>query len=440
MRIGHFTNGLLLAAFLFGISASKAVEPDALASSRDLPRLDGGASLDTYLTYAALNNPGLEASFNEWKAALERVPQVRALPDPRFSYRYYIEQVETRRGPMRHGFDITQVFPWFGKLDLAGDVAAQAAEVAGQRYEAAKRDLFFAVKDAYYEYYYLTRALSVTRENLELMKHLESVARTRYKAASGSHPDVIRAQVELGKLEDRVSSLQDLLVPTGARLNATLDRDIAAPLPMPTDITPSDVSWRTEDLVKRVEQENPHLLALVHQADQHAAARKLAQKQYAPDIALGVNYIDVGRYATVPAGVDNGEDAVSAIVSINIPLWTKKYSAAVREAQLRRQAMLKQKRDTANQLQAQLQAALFQQRDAARKLDLYGNGLIPKAEQSLKVTEQAYRSSGDSFLDLIDAERTLLEFQLAYERALADHEQGVAQIERLVGGDLYDRN
>jgi outer membrane protein TolC len=108
----------------------------------------------------------------------------------------------------------------------------------------------------------------------------------------------------------------------------------------------------------------------------------------------------------------------------------------VREAQLRRQAALKQKNDLANQLQAQLKMALFKMQDAKRKLALYGQGLIPKAQQSLKVTEQSYRSASVSFLDLIDAQRTLLEFQLAYQRALVDHEQALARIELLVGGKI----
>ena len=431
-------------AFILGISClfgqdllRAASTPKEMESEKgSLPVLDESAPLSTYLSYAALNNPGLEAAFNRWQAALERIAQAKSLPDPRFSYRYYIERVETRRGPMRHAFDVTQTFPWFGKLSLAGDVAAQAALVAQQRYEAEKLELFFTVKHAYYEYYYLTRALAVTRENLELMKHLERVARTRYKSAAGSHPDVIRAQVELGKLEDRLNNLQDLHGPVAARLNAALNRDTETGLPRPAGFSPTVWSLREDDLRVRLEADHPRLLALTYEADQHAAARRLAKKQVAPDIALGLNYIDVGNYPSVPAGVDNGEDAVSVMLSLNIPLWGKKYSAAVREAQLKRLAALKQKREVANQLKAQLQMALFQRRDAERKLDLYGNVLVPKAKQSLKVTEQSYRSAGGSFSDLIDTERTLLEFQLAYERALTDHELALAKIQLLVGGRI----
>jgi outer membrane protein TolC len=77
--------------------------------------------------------------------------------------------------------------------------------------------------------------------------------------------------------------------------------------------------------------------------------------------------------------------------------------------------------------------ALYRFRDADRKMDLYGDTLVPKATESLKVTEQSFRTGDASFLDLIDAQRTYLEFALAHQRALADHEQSLAKVEMLVG-------
>jgi len=108
-----------------------------------LPALNEESTISDYLEYAALNNPGLEAAFNSWKARLEKVPQVRALPDPRFTYAYFVKEVETRAGPQRHKFGLAQMFPWFGKLDLKSDVALEAANAERQKYEAAKLKLFF---------------------------------------------------------------------------------------------------------------------------------------------------------------------------------------------------------------------------------------------------------------------------------------------------------
>ena len=117
-----------------------------LWSQEPLPTLNEQSTLPDYLAYAALSNPGLEAAFLRWKAALERIPQAQSLPDPRFTYRYFIREIETRVGPQKQAFEIGQMFPWFGKLDLAGDVAAQTAKSQFQRYESAKRKLFLEVK------------------------------------------------------------------------------------------------------------------------------------------------------------------------------------------------------------------------------------------------------------------------------------------------------
>ncbi len=74
-------------------------------------------TLPDYLRYVSLNNAELKAKFDQWKAALEQIPQAKALDDPRFTYSYFIEEVETRVGPQRQKFGIMQVFPWFGKIE-----------------------------------------------------------------------------------------------------------------------------------------------------------------------------------------------------------------------------------------------------------------------------------------------------------------------------------
>ncbi len=75
------------------------------------------ATLPDYLRYAALNNAGLKAAFEQWKAAIEQVPQAKSLPDPKFNYGYFINEVETRVGPQRQKFEIMQTFPWFGVIE-----------------------------------------------------------------------------------------------------------------------------------------------------------------------------------------------------------------------------------------------------------------------------------------------------------------------------------
>jgi len=435
-----------------------------------LPPLDDSASLDEYLAYAALNNPDLEAAFYRWKAALERVPQVRSLPDPRFTYRYFIKEVETRVGPQQQAVALQQTFPWFGKLGLRADMATQDAHAAKRLYDAAKLNLFYRVKNAYYDYYYLGRAIAVVRENRDLVKYLEEVVRTKYKTAASGHPEVIRAQVELGKLEDQLQTLLDLQGPTVARLNAALNRPIDEPLPWPTVLPEEQILATNEEILAWLREGNPELQAMDHEIAKEQHSVDLAKRDYFPDMTLGLEYTDVGSARRMPgAGLrnpatlrglsrlgggmgdiidvyavgngfvpqprssDSGQDVWAITLSLNVPIWQGKYAAGQREARARHIATMRARTERQNNLEARVRQVLYDFRDAERKIDLYRDTLVAKARQSLKATEASFRAGSAGFLDVVDAQRVLLDFQLSYERALTRLAQRLAELEMLVG-------
>lgn len=401
-----------------------------------VPKLNEQSGLSDYLIYAALENAGLEAAFNRWKAALQRVPQAKSLPDPRFNYRYFVEQVETRVGAQKQAFGIAQMFPWFGKLELRGDAAADAANTARQRYEAAKLRLFFQVKDAYYEYYYLGRAITVVEENILLVKNFEGVARTRYKTATGKHSAVIRAQVELGKLEDRLKTLQDLQGPIVAKLNAALNRPAEARLSWPKQIEEENVSFSDRQLLEWMADSNPELRALDFEIAKNRTKIDLAKKDYYPDITLGIDFIDTEDSISAAPPSDSGQDPVIAMFSINLPIWREKLDAGLREARYNYRAASRSRLQKLNTLNAQLKLTLYLFRDGERKIDLYRDTLLPKAIESVKASEASFRVGGDTFLELIDTQRIMLEFELAYERALSNKAQKLAELEMLIGREI----
>ncbi len=414
-----------------------APEPSPAEKLQDLGE---ESNLSDYLAYAAINNPGLEAAFNQWKAALERVPQVKSLPDPRFTYRYFIEEVETRVGAQRQSFELAQKFPWFGKLKLRGLAAFEASEAERQRYNAKKLKLFREVKDAYYEYYFLWRTINIVDENVRLVQNIERVLRTRYKTATATHPAVIRAQVELGKLVDHLSSVKDLREPMVARLNAALNRNPNASLPWPKSIEDVDVSVTDEELLAWLEHANPEIRALDSEVARRDQEIKLAKKQYFPDFTFGVGYIDTANSTSGRNPGDDGKDPIVAMVSVNVPIWRDKLSAGVRQARHRRLTAVYRKLDKTNNLFAMLKMAAYGFRNANRKIDLYRNALLPKGRESMKATDAAFRAGKASFTDLIDAQRILLEFELAYERALTNKAQRLAEMESLTAREFSSMN
>lgn len=391
-------------------------------------------SLAGYLAYAALHNPGLEAAFHQWIAAAERVDQAAALPDPRFSYAYFIDEVETRVGPQEQRFSLSQTFPWVGKLDGRSDVASQAALVAREEYNRKKLELFNQVKKAYFEYYFLGQSLSILQENLILLKHLEQVARTRYAAGGSTQAAVLKAQIEVETLTNRLESLMDLRDPLCARLSSALNRPQEI-LPWPATLPACDLETGDEEILAWVLQDNPELKAGEYRVLQETASRDLAGRGYYPDITLGVDYIDTGR-ADMPGVRDSGKDPWAATLSLNLPLWFDKLSAGEREADARIRAASRDRIDRSNRLNAEAKLALYRFRDGQRRVALYEKDLIPKARQTLEVSEKGFSGGKLDFFDLIDAQKTLLEFRLAYERARTDCAVSLAEVERLSGHAL----
>jgi len=383
-------------------------------------------TLQEYLRYASRNNAGLKAAFEQWKAALEQVPQAKSLPDPKFNYGYFIEEVETRVGPQRQRVGIMQVFPWFGKIEARTDAAAASAKAARKRYEAEKLKLFFDVKETFYEYTYLAGAVEIARENLELIKHFEEVARTKYMAAAAGHPDMIRAQVELARLEDRLKTLEDLRGPIVAMLNAVLNRRSFKMLPWPAKEKFQPVQVSRQKIIEILKTKNPELAALDFEVEVAERGVELSKKKFWPDIGVGIDSIQT----------DGGDDAVILMFTLNLPVWRDNYKAAHRQAQANVRQRSQQKTQAENTIIARAERTLYDFEDSNRKIKLYGDILIPKAEELLGASETAYQAGTIDFLSLINAQQKLLEFQLRHERAVTDNQQKLAELEMLAGAQL----
>jgi outer membrane protein TolC len=398
------------------------------------------SGLADYLAFAALNNPGLRAAFERWKASLEMIPQARSLPDPQFTFRYFVVPQAMRDGDMRFAYELGQTFPWFGKLELKGDMAAQDAQAAFKRFEGERLALFSRIKDAYYEYFYVVRAGEIAQENVDRLKAIEQIALARYRAGPGSQPEVVRAQIEIGKMENERDSLRDMLSPVAARLNAAMNRPDDAPLPRTAGVPPVDSggqpgrpsheAFTDQMLLAWMRESNPQLGAMEFDIARERKAVELAGKDYYPDFGLGVEFDQMTKASDVPG---TPMDPIALMLSVNIPIWRDKYAAGVREAKARQSAAVCEKKEKLNSLAADLKMEFFNFRNAQRKIGLYRDTLLPKAQQALKSTQASYQTGGAGFSDMIDTQRELLEFQLNYERALADSQQALARLEAIVG-------
>lgn len=434
-----FSSSLMISGAVLAGTRNQAVADSVTseykAESNIFFRSDSTTMLSDYLAFAALKSPSLRQAFYHWKAALEKTGYAGALPDPMISYGNFIENVETRVGPQNQKFSLRQAFPWFGTLGARKDMANETANAAFRKYQAEKLKLFYAVRAAYYELYYLGRDIAITTENFELLKFWESVARTKYKVALKKHHDVIKAQVELGKLEDRLLTLKDKVGPTAAHLKAVVNLPDTISILMPTTIEVIETEVEFRKVLDDALQYNPNLNAMLHLIDKEQAGVRLAGKASLPNFTIGVDYIETGE-ALNPLMDESGKDPWIFGVGINLPIWFGKNSSKKSEAKAKLQAAQYGYADAKNRLGAFVEKIVFQYSDALRKTRLYRDGLIPKAEQALNASYTAYQVGETDFLNVLDAQRQLLAFQLRLERAVADLATKRAQIEMITGNEL----
>ena len=246
---------------------------------------------------------------------------------------------------------------------------------------------------------------------------------------------MIRAQVELGKLENDLGRLSDREAPLLARLNAALNRPGYAPISRPENAPIERISHPDEEILRRVAINNPELKAIELDLAAAAYSKERAKKEYLPDFSFGIDYVatESARSANV---VGSGDDPISAAFTMTLPIQRGKYGAGVRAAEARIVSEKARRDQQLNKLNAETISALFRLRDAERQIDLYRNTLLPKANESLVATQRAYSSGGSSFADLIDAQRVLLVFELAEVRAIADHNLARTKLEELMGAPL----
>lgn len=152
-------------------------------------------TLEDYFVIAAENNPGLKGKYKAFEAALEKIPQAQSLNDPNLSFGYFISPVETRLGPQRMRFSLTQMFPWFGTLKMQGDVATVLAEVKHQEFLDAKNSLYNEVSAIYYPLLEVLELIEIEKENLQILETYKSIATSTYENGKGSMTDLLRVDI-----------------------------------------------------------------------------------------------------------------------------------------------------------------------------------------------------------------------------------------------------
>lgn len=384
-----------------------------------LPMLDTNSPLNDFLLFAMLNQPQVEAAYYEWTASVQRITIERSLPDPRLTFQSDIADLVVSLMP-----GLMLDFPGPGKLKAAANMADAASEAKYFTFESSVLRTAFALKKAYYEIHFLEAKLRVNQQTLSLLVDLEKLARSQNEVGKVTLQDVLRAQIEEERLTTEIVNLEDsrssLLAQFKAALGLTPDQP---PLPTPQRFESTPLDLTSDQLFATALTRNPRLKAMEGEVRRAEASLRLAYQGRVPDFTAGLE-----------ADAKGSPVVYTPQVGVTLPVWRDKIAAQIGEAQAEKRAA--EARLTGEQIGLAVEFAekTFLFRESGRTLTLLEERLLPKARQSLEVARGAYLSGQLDFLNLIDAERTLLGFQLAEIQARTQRELILAELSLLILG------
>ncbi len=382
--------------------------------------------LSGYLETAAKNNPELKAAFDRYRAALEKIPQVRSLPDPQLMFGYFIRPVETKTGPQEFKISLSQMFPWFGTLKAAGQSQTYRAKAAYETFEQTKTELFKNVRQVYYNLYLVEKQITLTKENLSILSRFQSLAQNKIAAGTATATDELRARMALNEARNDLRRLQDRKKVLENTFKNLLHTDIPVSIHLPEQLGKQLLPNLSQ--LKSQLTENHLIKRQFFLIDAYKKKQILARKAGLPKLSIGLDYINIGQEMN-PTGFN---DAVMLRAGITVPVFQKKYKAMVKENRFLTEAGESTKQALTDDLDNKLQSAYARYEDALRRIELYRQQKT-LARRSTEILQSSYMSGGKNFEEILRMQSRYIRYAVQYEKALSDLHKSIADIQFLLG-------
>lgn len=414
---------------------STSASPTQLAP---VPKMDGVHPLEFYIQIALQQNPEVRAGERRVEAQEEVVPQVTALPDPMLSNTVWPiddHSPQTASGRMPNSLTVSQKFPWCGKLKLRGKVASLEAQIALTRLAETQLKVIEDVKTLYHEIYFNQQAISITKENEDFLETFIRLADARSRTGKASQQDVLRAQVELRRLQEMLVRLNRQLKVSQADLAKVLS------LPPKTDLRAQDklfdapVPEQLDSLYDIALRTRPELQGRLQAILRDQRKVELAKLDYYPDVTVGVNWSAITTNESI-SPVRNGNDNYGLLFSLNLPIWKQRLDAGVREARNREAESANLYQATRDDTFRFIRRFTVQAQALEQQIKLFNEaktGIIAKSEQALRVSFADYQVGKVDALQVLDNYTQLLNFRIQVARLESSLGQVLASLERAVG-------
>ncbi|HLE40345.1 MAG TPA: TolC family protein [Nitrospirota bacterium] len=377
---------------------------------------------------ALRNNPEIHMTEKRVESAVKKRSLAAAMPDPMIGYevqnvgRLSDSTVGQEEMSMR-GVVVSQEIPFPGKLTTMGRAAGKVAEREQEDYRETKLRVLNSIRTAYYDYYLAYKSSSILERSKEIMKNFQRIAETRYATGQGIQQDVIRAQIEVSMLLEKIVLQEQKKEAQAAMINSILGRDPRSPLGRPGDVLPTSPDKTLDELSAMALARSPALLAKQRMVEQSEYELSSSKQGFLPDMVVSAGWFERGDF----------KDVWTASVMFKVPLYFWNKSAGVKAASAELGSARYDYESQKLMVLSKVKDLYTMAKTSERLLGLYETGIIPQARMALQSATSNYQVGKIDFLMLLDSQTLLFKYQLAYEQELVNLNKTTSQINEAAG-------
>jgi outer membrane protein TolC len=392
----------------------------------------GVASLKALVQEAMERNPEIEAARRAVEAKRTRVPQAGAWPDPKLSVSYggnVFPPFTVMAGDPSSARQIMaeQEIPYPGKTRLRTAIASRDADAETLAYEAVWRRIAAEVKQAYFGLWFTDQSLSTLRKDRELLERFEKIAEIRYSVGKAAQQDVLKAQVELTRLIERQTVLEQSRKTFQAQLNSLRNLPVDAPVGTPEQLKTSNLGASLDELQAAAQANYPVLKQQRTMVAENRLAVDLAKREVRPDFSVGYTYMQRDRLP----------DMYGITFSTSLPIFRhRKQDKAIAEAAANLESSRQMEANELTMLRYRVKQEFLEVQASEQLLKLYSQGIVPQSSLALESSLSSYETGAVDFLNVLANFTTVLDSELSTKQQIANHEEALARLEELTALDL----
>jgi Cu(I)/Ag(I) efflux system membrane protein CusA/SilA len=375
-------------------------------------------------------NPELKMLNSEYRAALERAPQVSQLPDPEIGIGAFPLPVETRLGGQQLRLGATQMFPWFGTLSQKEDLEVAKAKAVYERVGAKLLDLRYQLEQSYFQVYSIQRSRAIIQENIVLFEALERLALTKVESGKASAADVLRVQLKIEELKQELAILETSELDPTATINQLRNQPLNRAIVIVENLAFTDLPYNKDSLMANIQRNHPLIRMLKQQQEVAREAITLNEFNSKPSFGVGFDYILVDeRTDAFPA--NNGRDILQLRASVKIPLFREQYAAKEREENIRIEGLAYQQEDVLSKFLTMIEQAYVRHETARLQVELYQRQ-IEITDAAIRILEDSYSTQGSNFDELLRLENDLVGYDMKMLKAIVQSHLAKSNINRFI--------